>query len=613
MIIEIFQGSLEELKADILLIPHIQGASKDLYIKFSQYKEWGLDDSSGILRRSSEPTGEVIDISLPLERSEIESKCPKILVFFVGGSGGNLKDLPDALDKAFLRMEDFIFSPMAPVNSIGTIAPSLQTGMIIESTEILISRLLIWQDRLLEQKGKDLFKKLTRFILAAPSKWECNEIKTGIHNLINKLPWGKQVESRHFGEGLPAGKNLILYYALKFPDAESFSRGMDSSPLKKKLSYASKNLNDPEDDLLKEPQKIVKQEEKNQQAKANRFPLKVSRYIGLFIIIIILVSTFVFIGKTLYKKNTYSRITPDAQPAIIDHDNKPASILSNDSGKHQKILPPEPNHESASATRWAFIVGISNYKDPQLKLNYAARDAESFYHAIQKKECGTFDKDHIQLLIDKDANRDSLLKIRTFLKKPAQDDIVYLYFACHAMPDPERQNNIYLLPYDTNVKDISGTGIRMQEISSAIKENIISKKVMIFIDACHASSVEELSGLRGVSLLSAQSSTNNYLLNMNRSDPSIAIFTASESSEPSHEGSQWGAGHGVFTYYILDALDGRLAPRKNKECVTLGEMIDYVQENVKKQTDNLQHPAVGSSSFDRSIPVYCPSPESENK
>jgi hypothetical protein len=90
MIIEIFEGSLEELKADILLIPHIQGASKDLYIK-----------------------------------SSLETKGPKKLVFFVGGSGNNLKDLPDALDKAFLRLEDFIFSAMAPVNTVGTIAPSL--------------------------------------------------------------------------------------------------------------------------------------------------------------------------------------------------------------------------------------------------------------------------------------------------------------------------------------------------------------------------------------------------------------------------------------------------------------------------------------------------------
>ena len=135
---------------------------------------------------------------------------------------------------------------------------------------------------------------------------------------------------------------------------------------------------------------------------------------------------------------------------------------------------------------------------------------------------------------------------------------------------------------------------------------------MIFIDACHAISIEVMSGLRGVSLLSVQGSTNNYLLNMYGRDPSFAIFTASESSETSREGSQWGEGRGVFTYYILEVLNGKLAPKKNEKCVSLGEMIDYVQENVKKQTDNKQHPAVGSSSFNRNIPVYCPPLITEN-
>ena len=50
------------------------------------------------------------------------------------------------------------------------------------------------------------------------------------------------------------------------------------------------------------------------------------------------------------------------------------------------INPPAPTLEVRQ--RWAIIVGISKYKDPELNLRYANRDAEALYDLIRTPAVG---------------------------------------------------------------------------------------------------------------------------------------------------------------------------------------------------------------------------------
>jgi uncharacterized caspase-like protein len=58
--------------------------------------------------------------------------------------------------------------------------------------------------------------------------------------------------------------------------------------------------------------------------------------------------------------------------------------------------------------------------------------------------------------------------LRSFLKKPARDDVVLLYFACHGAPDVDRPNIVYLISHDTDPDDISGTALPMREIDLSL-------------------------------------------------------------------------------------------------------------------------------------------------
>jgi len=94
--------------------------------------------------------------------------------------------------------------------------------------------------------------------------------------------------------------------------------------------------------------------------------------------------------------------------------------------------------------------------------------------------------------------------------------------------------------------------------------------------------------------------TNQAILKLAYS-PGRISFTASEASEISHESRDWGGGHGVFTYYLLEGLKCR-ADTNGDQLITLGEMIDYTSEKVRRATRNKQHLDI-SGTFDRNMPM----------
>jgi uncharacterized caspase-like protein len=68
-----------------------------------------------------------------------------------------------------------------------------------------------------------------------------------------------------------------------------------------------------------------------------------------------------------------------------------------------------------------------------------------------------------------------------------------------------------------------------------------------------------------------------------------AIITSSDVNEPSRESQKWGNGHGVFTYYVLEALKGS-ADTNRDQLVSVGELFRYVRQKVRLDTEFQQNP-----------------------
>jgi len=143
--------------------------------------------------------------------------------------------------------------------------------------------------------------------------------------------------------------------------------------------------------------------------------------------------------------------------------------------------------------KWALIVGISKFKNKDIPtLKYAAKDARDFYTYLTK-EAG-FAPDHVRMLLDEDATERRILSElgSKFLARVANpDDLVVLFFSTHGSPaqlDVRGRN--FLVANDTDPNDLYATGIKMKEICDEVTDSILSKRVLLLLDACHSGSVD---------------------------------------------------------------------------------------------------------------------------
>ena len=251
--------------------------------------------------------------------------------------------------------------------------------------------------------------------------------------------------------------------------------------------------------------------------------------------------------------------------------------------------------------RWAIIVGISRYHYQGWNLRYADRDAEELYNLLLTPSGGNFKKEFICKLTNEEATTGNITRaLRAFLKKPAREDLVVIYFACHGAPDFDRPGNVYLLTHDTAPDDIAGTALPMREIDLSLKENLHAEKVIVLADTCHSAAIGGGIGRR--SAVDDSTFVNRYLQEVSRARGGIALLTSAEATEVSFEDARWGGGHGVFTHYLLEGMRGA-ADRDGNGIVTVGELFEYVRDNVKSATEHRQHPLIGANAYDRSMPV----------
>ena len=267
----------------------------------------------------------------------------------------------------------------------------------------------------------------------------------------------------------------------------------------------------------------------------------------------------------------------------------------------------ESTRRRPRGARWAVVIGISDYPDPDIPdLRYANADARAFYDFLMSdRSGGGFTRETTQLLVDSAATYARVRwALRTFLAKATGNDIVVIYFAGHGMPNPDRLDELYLAPYDAKSSAIASTGIPMSDVDDATRR-IYAHDVLVIVDACHAAGVGGTVGRRAATI--PNEIHRAFLERLETSTGGLVVFTASQRMQLSKEGPQWG-GHGVFTYFILRALEGA-ADEDGNGIVTLGEMLEWVRASVRRETNETQTPAISLTSFDPSWPLSIVSPE----
>jgi len=236
---------------------------------------------------------------------------------------------------------------------------------------------------------------------------------------------------------------------------------------------------------------------------------------------------------------------------------------------------------------WAVVVGINKYKNfPSLK--YSVNDAREFYRYLT--EVNQIPKDQVWLLLDEEATLDKLRStLGTHLRRQAgKDDMVIIYLAGHGATERDSSSpdgdglEKYILPHNADPKDLYSSALPMSEVAR-IFQRISSERLVFVSDTCYSGA----SGGRTVPLLGSRANVSGAFLERISHGKGRVIITASDANEVSVEKDE--LKHGVFTYYLLEALRGK-GDADGDGVITVDEVYRYVSTKVPQATGQEQHP-----------------------
>jgi uncharacterized caspase-like protein len=256
-----------------------------------------------------------------------------------------------------------------------------------------------------------------------------------------------------------------------------------------------------------------------------------------------------------------------------------------------------------SGQRWALVVGISRYADSRIPaLRYADADAAALHEWLVSPEGGRYAPANVRLLLNGSATGTAIRSsLFTWLQSALAEDMVLVFFAGHGSSDaPGSRGNLFLLPYDVRYDDIAGTAFPMWDLRTALDRFIRAKRVVVLADACHSAGVGEGFdvAMRAGRDLEVSPLVNGFQ-SLSEVSEGVCVLTASDAAQYSQEAAEWGGGHGVFTYFFLEGLRGAADYDKNGT-ISLGEMIPYLSQSVRRATRNAQSPTV-AGRFDPAL------------
>lgn len=241
-----------------------------------------------------------------------------------------------------------------------------------------------------------------------------------------------------------------------------------------------------------------------------------------------------------------------------------------------------PAGTATSATlqqEYALVIGINGpapFGGEGTVLRYADRDAGDFAAFIETEHGGAFPLSHVHLLTNLDATRDNVYKEFDWLRRTAGPyDVVYVFFAGHGV---EYHSELYFVPINATEDNLTSQGIPMAEFRKKVTTDLIAKQAVVFIDSCHAAQAEQ--GARGGP--SADLPKEWAQINDKEGQVSMVLFSSLE-YQKSWEDPELGGGHGLFTWYLLEALKGA-APSTPQGWITADSVLDYVKQKVEARS-----------------------------
>ena len=256
---------------------------------------------------------------------------------------------------------------------------------------------------------------------------------------------------------------------------------------------------------------------------------------------------------------------------------------------------------------YLLVIGVSQFKDAQHNLKYAAKDAQDLVSAFTNDP--QFGHVIVKQVLNTDATKENILKEGNMFADAKVDDVVMLYVSSHGLLDEKL--DYYIATTDVTFSDPSGRGLPYQELENMM-ERSPSRNRLVLIDACHSGEVDKdetdivqnktVSDNKNVQVVSKsggfdvapRTGLNNSFAYMQAlfDDVSkgigVTIISAAGGTEYAYESKDWN--NGVFTYSILNGIKSKDADANKDGVITVNELKEYVRGEVIKLTEGKQVP-----------------------
>lgn len=246
-----------------------------------------------------------------------------------------------------------------------------------------------------------------------------------------------------------------------------------------------------------------------------------------------------------------------------------------------KVLKARPNLHLLS-------IGISDYKDPNLSLRYADRDARAFAELWLSQVGPVYENIHKTLLLNEEATADRVREaLRNLGESVRQRDMAVIFISAHGIRN--RQLEYYLATHEIDPENPDKTGLHFSVFSQMLEK--LPCKVLLFVDTCHAA------GITG-----AKAIMRDPLYELTSDEYGTIVFSSSLSREISREDEKWE--HGAFTKAILDTFAAKDTDLNGDGFLSLTEMEQSVCDRVQQMTEGEQHPVMKRPATIHNIPFY---------
>ncbi|WP_429500534.1 caspase family protein (plasmid) [Robbsia andropogonis] len=249
----------------------------------------------------------------------------------------------------------------------------------------------------------------------------------------------------------------------------------------------------------------------------------------------------------------------------------------------------------------ALLIGVANYQQVSSLPTAILNDVKDVAATLASPKYCAYPPANVVTLLDAGATKAAVLNgLDELAARVDLDDTACVFFSGHGavVGSPGSEDSV-LVTVDSDFADIENTTISSTGLAAALAR-IKAKRLLVFIDACHAVGAaisKRLADDKGHEFKSGYTPTIFAKLAVGRGRALMASCRADEVSAVFTD-----ARNSVFTTALLAGLRGA-ADKSASGLIKVFDLFNFVSEEVPKLIPDYQHPVFKADNLEVNFPV----------